>query len=230
VAYKHDANKNAGAASMGLATASVIRQPKQRRSRQSLERVVAATAALISKRGSADFTLSDVSDRSGVSIGSIYGRFSGKDELVRVVQEHLNGQLHAEFAEFEARMHPQSLKLVRLVPAAVNELANLLRKHAPFLRAMIELSLTDTVIAAQGRRIYFDHAGRFKNVLMDCRGEIKHRNPEHAAEFCFTVVYQMVANHLGFGDRASSDEDRWGQLLDDLRVLCLRYLTAHPGS
>jgi AcrR family transcriptional regulator len=217
-------------AAVQMTNTSVSRQPKQRRSQKSFERVVSTTVALIAKRGRADFTLSEVSERSGVSIGSIYGRVSGKDELVRVVQEHVYRQVNSEFAEFETRMRRQSLGLARLVPAAVNELAKLLRRHAPILRAMIELSLTDPVIAAQGKLIYFDHETRFKNLLMDRRGEIKHRNPEHAAEFCFMVVYQMVASYLGFGDRANTDEHRWGQLLDDLRVLCLRYLTARPGS
>ena len=52
----------------------LIRPPVQRRSRESLERLLQTGLELLQERGFDGFTLQELSQRAGVSIGSIYGR------------------------------------------------------------------------------------------------------------------------------------------------------------
>lgn len=65
---------------------SLVREPKQERSRQSFDKAVDATVSLLVERRSDAFTLVEVAQRAGVSIGSIYGRVSSKDDLIRAAQ------------------------------------------------------------------------------------------------------------------------------------------------
>lgn len=205
------------------------RAPKQQRSRKSFERVVATTAAVISERGRADFTLAEISRRARVSIGSIYGRVSGKEELVRVVQEHVYQQTEREFAALEARLMRRPGGLAKRLPAAIDEFAQYLQRHASFMHAMIDLSATDPLIAARGKRSFHDTEARFMALLLDCRGEIHHRDPAHAAAFCHRVVYDMVCSHLGINQRTQVNDGRWEQLLEDLHTLVRGYLLPKRG-
>ena len=68
---------------------SAVRPPKQRRSRESYERVLDAAHALLEENGFEGFTAQEVAVRSGVSIGAIYERFGSKETLLRAVHERL---------------------------------------------------------------------------------------------------------------------------------------------
>ena len=60
-------------------TDASVRPPKQKRSQESLERVLQAGAEVLLDVGYEGFTLQEVSKRSGVSIGSIYACLGEKD-------------------------------------------------------------------------------------------------------------------------------------------------------
>ncbi len=68
---------------------SAVRPPKQRRSRESYERVLDAAHALLEENGFEGFTVQEVAVRSGVSIGAIYERFGNKETLLRAVHARL---------------------------------------------------------------------------------------------------------------------------------------------
>ena len=62
---------------------SAVRPPKQRRSRESYERVLEAAHTLLEENGFDGFTIQEVAARSGVSVGAIYERFGNKESLLR---------------------------------------------------------------------------------------------------------------------------------------------------
>jgi AcrR family transcriptional regulator len=67
--------------------APVLREPKQERSRRSFERVQDAALALLVERGPDAFTLAEVCTRADASMGAIYNRVNGKDDLIRLIHE-----------------------------------------------------------------------------------------------------------------------------------------------
>jgi AcrR family transcriptional regulator len=62
------------------------RQPQQRRSRDTVEVIVQATAHILSRDGAQHITTNHVADTAGVSIGSLYQYFENKEELVDEVR------------------------------------------------------------------------------------------------------------------------------------------------
>jgi len=92
------------------------RKPKQTRSRQSYDRMLDAATHILEEGGLPALTLSEVSRRSKVSIGSIYCRVDGKDDLLRAVQERALGQMDREFALLLMRVRRRVLPLRELVP------------------------------------------------------------------------------------------------------------------
>ena len=69
--------------------------PRQTRSKDTLERIVAATAALLEERDFANISVVQIAERAGVAPGLLYSRFKKKDDLLpyilkRYLRSHLD--------------------------------------------------------------------------------------------------------------------------------------------
>lgn len=69
------------------AAASARRAPVQQRSRERVERLLQIAADLIAKAGSDSLRMSDIAQRAGVSIGSLYQYFPDKAAIIRALAE-----------------------------------------------------------------------------------------------------------------------------------------------
>ncbi|WP_406688477.1 TetR/AcrR family transcriptional regulator [Saccharopolyspora sp. ID03-671] len=76
-----------------------FRPPQQARSRESLQKVLASAEHVLSARGLDDFTVAAVAERAGVSVGAIYRRFAGKEQLLEAVKDQLLAQLETDVRE-----------------------------------------------------------------------------------------------------------------------------------
>lgn len=63
------------------------RVPSQQRSRERVERILAVATTLIAEGGSDSMRMSDLAERAGVSIGSLYQYFPDKAAIVRTLAE-----------------------------------------------------------------------------------------------------------------------------------------------
>lgn len=71
-------------------SASTPRQPQQKRSRERVERILAAAKELIARGGSDAMKMGELAERAGVPIGSLYQFFPDKGSVVRTLAERYN--------------------------------------------------------------------------------------------------------------------------------------------
>lgn len=73
--------------------------PSQARSAQTVQVILAAAADILEHRGFAGYTTNAIAERAGVSIGSLYQYFPGKDAITVALIEQTSGGLVEEMRE-----------------------------------------------------------------------------------------------------------------------------------
>jgi AcrR family transcriptional regulator len=201
------------------------REPKQARSRQSFEKTLEAALALLQERGNDEFTLADVSARSGVSIGSIYARFQGKDELLRVAHGRKMDDIDAVSGHlFEPLPSRPDAALESVAREAIDLVIEVLRRYADILRPFMLRATQDEAISQRGAASHAALAAHFAGVLGAWPGGFL---GETEINWCFNVVYSVVARRLGLGSTMEgSGTLDWPEIAEKLAGMVASYLIA----
>jgi AcrR family transcriptional regulator len=207
--------------------APVLREPKQERSRRSFERVQDAALALLVERGPDAFTLAEVCTRADASMGAIYNRVNGKDDLIRLIHEREMVRVDADTEKALRAIDLQRGRLRDLVADLIDGVTVLLRRDAEVLRPFMLLAATDLQIATRGRQSAALMTSLFVALLSQRREEIRHPDPVAAIEWCFTIVYSVIARRLGLGStmEGANDSGDWDELIVNLTDTVTAYLS-----
>lgn len=209
---------------------SAVRPPKQRRSRESYERVLEAAHALLEENGFDGFTVQDVARRSAVSVGAIYERFGNKETLLRDVHARLMESMSQD-EETGARPAVTAEAATAAIAASVAGVARVMSENRKALRAFMHLGAVDGVISARGSAASIDLCRRFKRSLMPYAAEFRHPHPEVALDVAFRITYSTLARQVMYGPVFESDRRlSWKRLVDELSVACAAYLLCGPPS
>jgi AcrR family transcriptional regulator len=173
---------NAGPAQPGF------RPPLQARSRKSLQKVLAAAEDVLAADGFDEFTMTAVAERAGVSVGAIYRRFDGREQLLAAVKDRLLSQLEEDLAGRLRTADPSLEGVVSAFATAIGDAfaaggqvwPDLLR--SPGKSAMEERGR----LALESVRQLFEQAAR------KYRGEVRRPDPEAA----LAAVERMMTGAL----------------------------------
>ncbi len=207
-------------------TSPYSRSPKQQRSRDSFKRVLDSAAKLLAQKGYEGFNLIDVSKRSKISIGSIYGRVASKDDLLRAVQEHVLAEVDKDHDRWTESNLWQGQSLAEILPMIVADYGDFLKKHAGVFRAFISRASVDPVIRTRGKRSQARFNERLGSLLLQHRSEIGHRDPERAVLFVCHALWSIFEAYLGIGTLEFAGEGDWNELVSEQSRMYLLYLQA----
>ncbi len=209
------------------AAEQLIRPPLQRRSQESLERVLQAGADLLLEVGYEGFTLQEVSRRSGVSIGSIYARAPSKEALVLAIYDKEMAKVSAANERLRETAQLEGLKGRDLIIALVDLMARSTLEHADILRVFMYRALVDEEIWKRGSDRSTQLSRAFEEALLEHKDELNHPDPELAIDVAFRMVYNTLVRRVTHGNtfesqRPLSDED----LIRELGEAAADYLLA----
>jgi len=202
-----------------------VRPPQQERSRASFERVLQAARELLEEEGYSSFTIVRVSERAGVSIGSIYARVPSKDALFHEVHAGSMkeiGEQYESIAEAESR---SDLPTPELIAETIRLFAQPFKAHMPFLRVVMHRGAVDDHVATFGSRVSSEQAEQFRSVVLTRRDEIVHPDPELAADVAYRMVYCTLARQVMYGPTFESQNlIEWDDLVTELANAVSAYL------
>jgi AcrR family transcriptional regulator len=209
-------------------TDAPVRPPKQKRSQESLERVLEASIGLLEERGFDAFTVQEVSQRAEVSVGAIYARFGSKENLLRAVHRHSMEALQEAQTEAVAALDGRPAREV--IVEAVRTVAGIFRGNEPLLRAFMHLGAIDDEISRRGSEVSTDLAKQFEATILAHGDEIAHPSPETAVDVAFRMAYCTFARQVMYGPTFESNRPiGWDELVDEVGNACAAYLLARPA-
>jgi AcrR family transcriptional regulator len=125
------ANPRDSAEAVPEAALSHHRTLAQQRSRDRLERILAAATKLIAEKGSDQVKMSEVAELAGISIGSLYQYFPDKGAVIRTLAERYNAE---------------SRKCIEEALAGVRDLSGLREAFASLVEQYYEIFLAEPVM------------------------------------------------------------------------------------
>lgn len=204
------------------ATSQTVRPPKQKRSRESYERVLDAAHGLLEENGFEGFTVQEVASRANVSVGAIYERFGNKETLLRTVHSRLMDTMAAFDATGPLAEPTSAPEVIELL---VRRVAATMSAHRDVLRAFMHLGALDEVISHRGSLESVAVSRLFKEALEPYASEFRHADPAVALDVAFRLTYSTLARQVMYGPVFESEiELGWERLTAELADACTSYL------
>ena len=211
--------------------ARVVRAPRQSRSAEGLERMLAAAEAVLAEKDFDAATLAEIAARAGYTIGAFYARFADKRALLTCLEERTYAALAELLATYIAPDAWATEPLPDLVRAMMAGAVAAYRRHRGALRALVVAARTDPALRARLNRANRATLDRFTAAVVARRADLAHPDPAAGAEFAVLAAGSAMREVILFGDvwplRGAMTDER---LAEELSEMVLRYLGAREAT
>jgi len=171
--------------------------PKQARSAAKLERVLHAARELLNEKSVAQLNMSEVADRAGVAVGTVYTRFKDREallqELFRRFQAERDEALEGSFSL--NRWRGQTLKdavggVIAITVTHFTESRGLVAAFTEHLRQHPEMLTPE--FRERSTHLY----NRVCEIFLIFKSEISHPNAEAAVRFAYLTVTSTCQSYF----------------------------------
>jgi AcrR family transcriptional regulator len=173
------------------------RAPQQSRSRQTMERLLTATIAVIDDKGLAGLTIPEIAEAAGLSTGSIYRRFGDKDALIRgaflqiLETAQAVNQNNLPPTMFQGRSLDDALHtLARALVAQYRGRTGLLKALDQFLEVQ-----ADTAFAERATDMIAANMRRLVETLLPLRAQVAAEDADRAITFALLSATTLIEVH-----------------------------------
>lgn len=219
-------------------------QPRQARSRESLERILDATERLLERRPFSDVRVTDIAEEAGVSAGLLYSRFESKDVILPYLVTRFMEEQEASFREAFGRdggaaarvaadeeggtdPGPQRDATRERVAALVRQVSGMAESSVGLLRAAAARRLLNPdVLTEEERAISGGIRAMGRRWLEGGADRVRRADPARALDF----VNWMVFLAAQLAPVLVEDDDALDALMADLTDAMTLYLTAPAGA
>jgi AcrR family transcriptional regulator len=202
----------------------------QARSRESLARLLKATADVLNQEGLERATIPRIAARAGLSPGTVYRRFPDKDALLREVCLRLFDENYRRTKELLATERWKSMSLAEMSRSIIAITLRGHQFHRGLLRALLFFTLQhpDAAFVRKSEELEWKTFQDVAELLLTRKKEIHHPDPASAVKFAMMMV-GVAANGVLILPRDPKDLSRFlpdieAQLERELPRMFLRYL------
>lgn len=190
---------------MTRATPPAARAAKQERSRETLERILAAAEDLLETREFDELTMADLARHAGCAVGTVYGRVPGKESLLLCLHERYVDAGMADSARMfercrDAELDERVKSLCSLVVDFYGAHRGVTRAITNYLFARSSEDVSNNVaVFRRNATAGFKQVASFLAEKVDRR---IHPDPQTAAEFGLQAATDVAQSRVAFGDRS----------------------------
>ena len=196
------------------------KQASQARSRATVDALIEATARILVREGFDKASTNRIAERAGVSVGSLYQYYPGKEALVAAVIDRHNREIMrvVRAALAEVALQPIEKAVRRLVAVAIEA-----HRIDPRLHRVIAEQLPRTGRLANLEAFNRETYSLFRTYLESRRDEIRKVDLGLATFVCVTSIEALA--HTAVLHRAERLSDEVvATLIDETTRLVVRYL------
>jgi AcrR family transcriptional regulator len=203
----------------------VPQPPRQKRSRESLERAVTAGVDVIVDLGWDGFTVAEVSRRARVSVGALYARFGSKEELFLAAQARAIATMEQEEAVHYDLARWTDATALEVVDGAITGLVQTFERHGGVLRGLMRRAGRDDGVSERGSRGASHMARSYTALMLTRREAIRQPQPEIAIDMTYRVLFSTLSRRLVYGPTFESQREiDWETFVAEQRRACVAYL------
>ena len=209
---------------------SVRPAAKQERSRQTEHLILQAALKTLTDLGEDAITMNSVSERAGVSVGSIYRRFGSREELlIAMTDEFASGFSRTLIAKLAAAPHEATTDPNEIIRYATTVLAKNFERNQKAYGRLVLMGVTDPLIFAAGQKASIEGGRAYTEFILQARSEIKRPDVDAAVDYTYRLIYAMCTHRATQGPRLESSRAfSWKNLIDELVEMNQAYLLNPP--
>jgi AcrR family transcriptional regulator len=202
----------------------------QARSRKTRQLILTAAVEVLVASGIDGFTMLAVSQGAGVSVGSIYRRFGGKDQLLFAAQHEFISNFQVEFAgKLAGYDETVDANPDRRVEYAVAAFVSTFRDNRAAMRVLLLLGLQDADIYNEGSIASVDGGHQFARFLAPVEPVLVHQDSRRAFDLAYRMIFASCTHRVVQGEFQESDLPLdWDGLASGLATAAAAYLLHAP--
>lgn len=175
-----------------------LSKPKQKRSRETLDKITAACDALLATTPFEEISMQAIANHAGISVGNLYNRFSNKEALIGHLIERTQSQ-YFETVLTNLKSYPSDLNLADRLGHLVSILESTINDNSALLKAVAYRNLArqssrTEITDQQGMQVIESLA----NWLFHMGDEINHPDAKEACRFAITSIIFGLQYRLVF--------------------------------
>ena len=209
----------------------VVREPRQARSQEVLDRLVAAALDLLDERDWETIAIADIASRAGVSVGVMYTRFPTKDHLLVHLAGALAEEARATVAEAFAEDAVAGMALAELAELYFSIAARTFVKHRRLFRAVTLMVRTTEHAELRPIVSQFNQAvhERLAQTVLRHRKQIRHDDAEGAVNFAILAASATLREILLYEEPVSQLARGHARAGHEAARIFTSYLTCAPS-
>ncbi len=197
------------------------RMPSQERSRKTVAAIYEAAAGIFVSIGYAEATTDQIAEKAGVSIGTLYNYFPGKEAILYGLWERHENEIKSIVNQVEQDIRKQGFVDRTIIPILLNLALELVSYERVQNRLFIsQIGLPETII--QKRRELGIYVESTMEKIFREYADVRIRNPKVGLHVIWAIVQAVFHDYiLSFSKEIKSEE-----LIDELADILGRYIFA----
>lgn len=193
--------------------------PRQRRSRDVVERVLAATDRLVADRPFSEVPVGDICIEADVSMSSLYARFPKKDDILAALFERHALVARDAAAATVAEAMADGADIERITRVVLAAFISFVREHGPLMRSIFDID----PLNEQYWGLSIEVTDRMVDLAMAAYGredDAFRRAITFGARIASSSIQRALGVPMHFGERLGISDD---ELVTELASMLVAY-------